>query len=352
MSPTPSVAVVGGYGTVGRVVATLLRERHPELDLVVAGRRTEAAAGFAAHLSTLPGRPVRSAVVDVTLPDPLQDSPFTDVVVVAVNDSDDNLLRAAVRRGSAVVDVARWPHRVTDAQDVVAGLAATAPVVLASGWMAGVAAVVAAATTRTRPARHVDIDVLLSPADAAGPDSLAGFVDVHREFTLHEAGVARRVRGLSDPHRVRFSDGRTLRTRRLGSPEQQSLVETGLTRGAAVRISFGHHVTDATLAVLVGSGLWARLPRSWRFRLLHNPTPSGAGHEVAVTVQDGETRRTTVRDEAGQAHLTAAGAVLQIERILGPAGPPVGVSFPEQSEDPARDVATLRSLGVRIEPDF
>ncbi|MNC79614.1 hypothetical protein D3C75_1321400 [compost metagenome] len=62
-------------------------------------------------------------------------------------------------------------------------------------------------------------------------------------------------------------------------------------------------------------------------------------------------RRTVqVVDPEGQTHLTALGAVIQIERLLGRLGPALeaGVHLGEAMPDPAPATALLKSEGVRI----
>ena len=82
-----------------------------------------------------------------------------------------------------------------------------------------------------------------------------------------------------------------------------------------------------------------------------------SGYTVAVTGRD-RSVAVDVIDPRGQAHLGAIGAALAAERVLGLAGAGLsaGVSFPEQSPEPATDVAalfaggvTLRTHGCRLE---
>lgn len=340
-----SVLVVGGYGVVGAQVCALLAERNPGLEIMIGGRSLakarQAASGIAGALG------VR---IDVEDEDPLAGLPKPPAaIVVAVNDHHDRLLLAAARRGIALVDIARWRERMDDARRLLES--AEAPVVLASGWMAGAAAVVAAAfRDPARPADRVDIDILFDLADKAGPDSIAGFMDIQEPFTVWEAGVPRTAKSLSEGRVARFSD-RSARCLRFDSPDQQTLVQSGHARGAATRMTFGGAAMTATFAVLVRSGLWGLLPRAARAALLYNPG-KGAPHEFVVTLDEAAgAKRIVVRDGLGQTHMTAAGAAAQAERMLGLNGrAPVarGVSYPEQADDLAADIAALRAMGVEI----
>ncbi|MCB7135035.1 saccharopine dehydrogenase NADP-binding domain-containing protein [Cellulosimicrobium marinum] len=349
MGRARSVMVVGGYGVVGTALCRLLADRHPDVRVVVAGRRVEVARALA---DTLPG--ATAAHVDLDAPDPLAGvDVLPDAVVVAVNDHSDHLLVSAARRGVAVVDITRWWDRVEDAHRALADVDTTAPVVLSSGWMASTAALVVAAARQGKgPAAHVDVDVLLSTQDAAGPDSLTWFVDVHAAFAVRDHGRDLVVRGSTSPRTVTFPGGTRARTRRLRSPEHRTLVDSGHADGVAVRIAFDDRVAQTALTGLVRSGLWARLPRATRLRLLRDPRATGTRpHEIVVTVEADDVERHHVVDPQGQAHLTAAGAATQVERVLGLRGrpvPPPGISYPEQAPDPERDLATLADLGVRL----
>ncbi|MFC7640547.1 hypothetical protein ACFQX6_05630 [Streptosporangium lutulentum] len=61
--------------------------------------------------------------------------------------------------------------------------------------------------------------------------------------------------------------------------------------------------------------------------------------------------RTVVSDPLGQAHLTALGVLIGIERVLGLDGalpPGAGVVLPETAIDPVRALSRLRAFGVGI----
>lgn len=337
--------VVGGYGEVGGQICQLLRQRHPELVLLVAGRSLARAVEAAAELGNAVG--VR---IDVTDAEPLAGLEAIPAgIVVAVNDHHDHLLRAAIRRGIPIVDVARWTARVDDAVQLATLLQPRAPVLLASGWMAG--AVTAAINAVRAPGtsfERIEIDVLFYGADRAGPDSTAGFIDMHRPFEIWEDGVRITVSSMSDPRRRVFPGGLAAKVRRFSSPDQETLVRSGLARGVALRMAFDSAGLTATFAALVRLGLWGLLPRATRQKLLHNPG-QGAPHEIVVTMDGRE--RLTMADPLGQTHLTAAGAVIQVERLLGLAGrllPAPAVSYPEHAADPQADLVALREMGVAI----
>ena len=102
---------------------------------------------------------------------------------------------------------------------------------------------------------------------------------------------------------------------------------------------------------VVGSGIWNLLSRKTRRALIYNPG-AGAPHEVIVTVtgKNGQ-KRISVVDPLGQTHMTAVGAAVQVERVLGLRGramPPDGVSFPEAAKDHALGMIALGEMGVSV----
>ena len=88
-----SILIAGGYGIVGQQVATFIRQRHPDLPLIIARRNPEKAKAIAQELGN-----VTSFQLDTEQPTPLQGKQPTAVVAV-VNDPHDYLLMDAVQQG-------------------------------------------------------------------------------------------------------------------------------------------------------------------------------------------------------------------------------------------------------------
>lgn len=350
MFNTGNILVVGGYGIVGGQLSCLLAARHPQLHLLIGGRSLDNAQKAAQTLPNATG-----VYIDVEETDPLAHLPTQpDVIVVAVNDHHDRLLLSATRRGIALIDLARWQKRQDDANRLLHGASLSAPVVLASGWMASLAAIIAAANRQPeRPAKRIDIDILYSSSDKAGPDSVAGFVDMHQPFTIYEAGKTRTVRSMTDPKPVRFSNGRLINVRRFSSPDQTTLVKTGHAESVSTRMAFDNSLTTAAFALVARSGIWGRLSVEKRRALLYRPG-QGAPHEfILEIVEETGTKKISVKDTLGQTHMTAIGAVNQVERVLALNGrlkPSCGVTYPEQSADLSADIAAMCGMGLQIAP--
>ncbi|MEK7784951.1 MAG: saccharopine dehydrogenase, partial [Chloroflexota bacterium] len=132
MTIEQSLSIAGGYGVVGEQIARALRRRHPRLPLTLAGRNPAKAEALAREY----------------------------------------LLMDAARAVITYVDITRWTERLRSAASRVGTVTLQAPVMFASSWMAGVAAVVAVAASRPlKRVNSVDIAVLFSLKDKAGPNS-------------------------------------------------------------------------------------------------------------------------------------------------------------------------------------
>jgi uncharacterized protein YbjT (DUF2867 family) len=55
-----SILIAGGYGVVGRQVSTLIRQRYPDLPLIIAGRNPEKAQALAHYCMSPPRRSSKS----------------------------------------------------------------------------------------------------------------------------------------------------------------------------------------------------------------------------------------------------------------------------------------------------
>jgi saccharopine dehydrogenase-like NADP-dependent oxidoreductase len=350
----PTVLLVGGYGLVGAEVATLLRRRHPGLGLMLGGRRPEGGEALARGL----GRAARVRI-DVSSPDPLREAlslARPDLVVTVVNDPADRVLLAAVREGLAVVDITRWTARLHRALVALAGENLRAPVVLASGWMAGLASLVAAqAAQRVGGAERIYLDILYGMADRSGPDSIAYMDRLALPFEAMRDGVEVSVLPLTEGRVSGFAGGRRATTWRLDTPELSTLPASLGASTVETRIAFDSALATFALVAMQRIGLLALLQRprftGLRRALLHTSGPGAPAFFRVEAARARSTLRIDVADAKGQAHLTAVGALLSIERALALDGaPPLAarVHFPEHFDDTASMLATAASLGVEF----
>lgn len=346
-TPAP-LLIVGGYGLVGAQVARLLRRRHPDLAIVLGGRRPERATALAAAIGAT------TAVVDVTRPQPLAALPQPPAAVLAVvSDPHDHLLVDAMRRGVPIADINRAGHAsILDVTVAAAREQPTAAVLLSGSWLAGLSALTAAAAVRELgSATRIDITALSSSDDRVGPDSW-GFSDrLAWPYYAMREGKRRPAHPLTGLRTARCPDGVERPAALIGTLEQTTLPLTLGVPTVETRMALQ---SPAALYGLVG------LKRTGALRALARPQlhgvrtallqRSGKGDVIGLTVTARSAARSVsidVLDPHGQAHLSAVGAACAAERVLGP-GLPAGLSFPEQSARPETDLETLRQAGAIV----
>ncbi len=344
------VLLVGGYGVVGAQVAGLLRKHHPALHLVIAGRRQAEAAAAAERLGNASALAISTAAID-----PLASAENITAVAGLVHDPDDHLLSSEIRRGLPYADITRGIAAQTRAYVTAAQESLKAPVLFASNWMAGVPAILATAAAREfTTVDRIALSIFFDRNDKTGPDSASAGNDLAERMTVKSDGAWRTVKAMSAPARVTFPSGRTRTVYRMNMADVVTLAQATGAKDVAVRIGLDSDATSRTMRFLINAGLWGivqSLPASTS--PAHNPKAVGAAHEIVIEIagtQGGkpQTRRLTLLDRKGQAHLTAIGAVAAIERILGLDGVPLrpGIATPETAPNATRLRELLQSEGV------
>lgn len=352
-----SVLIAGGYGIVGAQVAELLASRNPELEIIIGGRSEAAAAAAAERIDG-----ARGARVDIDEVDPLAKfAKLPDAIIAVANDGHDRLLRAAVTRGIAYVDITRWTERMQASILRLAPMRPTAPVLFSSGWMAGVTATVAAADARNfGQVSSIDIDILYALKDKAGPNSLDYVDRLLIPFPVTIDGNVEMKKSMSEPRAVRFSGDRLFNTYRFDTPEQYTLVHAIGAASVSSRLSYDNASAINSMRFLINSGAWKLLSLSifdkLRRSMLYNPG-EGDAHEVVIETHGTDPAgrpirtRSTILDPLGQTHMTAVGAVTGLERVLGlrkRQRAPIGVSLPEHCADLDATLRAFAEMGVEI----
>lgn len=344
--PNGPLLVAGGSGVVGRQLVSLLSAAYAERDVVVLARdEARAAAAVALHPRARFTRLDRAAEEPIAL--------AGAALVTLVNDPDDRLLIGAVRGGLPVVDIARFTSRLLASLAHLATVPLRAPVVFSSGWMGGLAPRLAAALAARlpRPIDRIDVAVRYALADASGDDSVEYMDRLALPFETQEDGARRVVTPLSDGRRVSVG-GASTRVYRIDTPEQLTLPIVLGARTVGTRIGFDQGWATFGLVTLQRLGVFCALS-SDRFAgvrraLLHAKGEGGEARFRVDVVAGGASASATAIDPAGQAHLTAVGALASLRQALS-ASTPAGVCFPEQDAENARwlEATSLARLGVR-----
>lgn len=348
------IVLVGGSGVVGSQVADILKRRMPQCELIIAGRVLDKAQAVAARVGA---KAVQMDVNAPVLPAMSGGSADGRMIVGLTNDLHDNLLKFALNNGLPYVDITRWTERLKQALVTTAGHGLLkAPVVFASAWMGSVAGL----GTRYLSASlssidTISIDILFAVADQAGPNSTAYMDRISEPFFTLEKRQWHRRNGMLDGHEVHFHGAGRYKTYRFDTPDQSSLPQITGAATVDARIGFDDRKATALLHFLVRSGIWKLLSRpafdKLRQSILYNPG-AGDAHRIQITVKGHDvagkavTKTLHITDPAGQTHLTALGAVLQIENLLRPDAPPAGSYLGEAIVDPAYAYRQLEKEGV------
>lgn len=352
-----AVLIVGGYGIVGRQIASILRQRHPKIPLIIAGRDFNKAKQFADTLGYAEG--IAMDVTKVSQISPL--SGKLAAVVTATNDPNNYVLLDTIRNHIPYIDVTRWTAQLKKAIIAISGEKITQPIIFSSAWMAGTAALLTKKVSEQFSIIDtIDIDILYSLKDKAGPNSIEYVDQLGTPYEVLDGGNIRTVKPMTEPKHVEFESGFSTNTYRFDTPDQLTLPMSSSANSVSARIAYDDKRTVGLLSFMVRSGLWRIINRpmfkKFRHSLLYNPGEGGP-HELLVTVigkgADGsyKTVRASLLDDEGQTHLTALGCVIQVERALaigGNSGMHHGVTFPERHEDIDIALATLQGHGVRI----
>jgi len=335
------VAVVGGYGAVGRAVSLTLARRLG-VRVVVAGRDERRAQDLArlAPEALIPRR------FDVDRAEDVERLPEqAAVVVMCVERGNEAVARACLERGVHVVDVgASEPTLAAIERLGAVARHGGATAVLSVGLAPGLTNLLARRCVDRLPsATSVDVTVLLGLSGDHGPDSL--------RWTLENlAGPAapsgpRRARvalpdfGVRTAYPFPFSDQLTL-TRTLGIP-------------VTTRVCFDSAAVTAALFGLRRAGVVRSLHRAGATRLLAAATsrlPLGGDRFVVHAAAGDGSGVATWAAVTGRQECRATGVLAaHVADLLLRRPPPAGVRHIDEVVDAAAFLPALRPYGLALQ---
>ncbi|OWJ65513.1 saccharopine dehydrogenase NADP-binding domain-containing protein [Inquilinus limosus] len=321
------VLIAGGYGAVGGTAARYLRRLAPDLEIILAGRSAEAGAALA--------REIGATTLRLDVADPaaaLAEVGPVDLILATLQDRGDALIQAAMAQGAAHIGITKVVEETGPAVFAALHAPPRRPVVLAGHWAAGV--LILAARPAIAEFDRVDsvaMAALYDMADAVGPMSAADAEAFSSRALLRRAGPWAWVDGGDHGRAVGFAGGPEAAMQPLAALDVPSLA--ALTGAPDIRFDFG--IGDS-----IGSRAGGR-----------------ASHDALIEI-DGvlrsgrrARRRVLVSDPKGVGHMTALGAVVVAERVLGLDGLPLptgGLYLPETLVASERALARFEQHGVRI----
>lgn len=320
-----AILLVGGYGAVGSAAARALRTLHPEVPLLIAGRRLEPARQLAQELGH-----ADALTIDLNRRDLALD-PGLDVSVVAMFVKDSSLSGLAAARARSIPYLAMSEYAF-DVAPVLLSWAQGAhlvPLALFGHHIGGLATLTAlhhrrdlTEVTNIRIGAIFDADDIGSPAATADAE-LAALASPRP--LIRDRGTWTWSTTETRPYTFQAADG----TVHAGTP--MSLLDT---------VSIGTYASNASFYVAVRS---------------EGPTPR---HEVVIDIegftadQAPVRRHVVISDAAHHVRLSGYGAALALTRLTGldgrPSAPP-GLHLPETLLDGAQTMRALRAFGTHLQ---
>lgn len=318
-----TILIAGGYGVVGGQIAQILRQHYPDTTILLGGRRPEQGQVLAAELGN-----AKAIQIDLALNDPLSSvEDKIDIVLCAVNDIDDHLMLSAISRRVAYIDITRWTEWMRTSKTRAEQLdTSQSPVVFASSWMAAtVSTIVRSLVAEFTHVESIDLNILYAGADKSGPNSIEYMDRLAIPFEVIKSGRKTMTRAFQNSQKVDFAEAGAYRVYNFDTPDQFTLPSLTHAQTVVSRIGFDDNYSGPVLSFLVRSGIWKLIsgPRFTKLRhgLMHNPG-NGAPHRIEIKIAGKlETGKSVSKswlmiDPQGQTHLTAVGAVIQLDRLV------------------------------------
>jgi hypothetical protein len=324
------ILLVGGSGIVGRWVARLLHDAHPEVPLLLGGRELAKAQEAAAEIPSAEGIALDLAAEDLGL-----GHRSVSAVVVLFTDHRLATLRLAQTRGIPHLSISAGISEMGPEVAAYVHQPQAAPVVLGTEWLVGATTIPTLKFAQAFGRVHsIMIGALLDEQDVTGP---AGYADFERQNKIMPAALVRRdgafVWQISDEANTTFRavDGTEQKADTFSFYDVLGLA----TATGAPNVQF-------KLALGISSSRRQGKPMSTEI-LIDLVGEDHAGQPL-------RTRHAVVHPQ-GQMPLTGLGIALLLERLLGLDGRPAvqpGLYFPYQLLEPSTYFIRFEQIGGQI----
>lgn len=350
--------VVGGYGSVGRVICEELVDSADHAGSIrVAGRSRRRAEDLAARLGT----GASSAAFDVADPGSFERAlEDVDRVVVCVDQGGTGFVEACLERGIDYVDVTASDgfFRAVEALDDLATTAG-ATALLSVGLSPGLTNVLAAdAAAGLDAVTSIHVGVLLGLGEAFGPAASRWTLErVGRPFEPEAPGGSGAVRGFTDPRTVTFPAFGRRTAYRFDLADQHVLARTLGVPEVATRLCFDSRAVTSLASALARSGTSPRLLEAvgvdrlvrWLEAVSFGTDEFSIVVEVSGAVGGRPRYLTGSIVGSEQSRATGLVAARTVEALAG-GDLPAGVHHSHEVIDPGPLYDALRDRGYRLTP--
>lgn len=325
------VLIIGGSGVVGSRAAKALRRLQPTLPITIGGRDMGKAQALAREIGGADAVSIDLARQDMGLP---AGAAFSAVVVLLKDDTL-NSMKYAQARGVPYVSFSDFVFDIGPEVALHVQKPGSAPVLMLGHFLGGTVTMATLHFARELRAVHsIEISAVFDGDDVGGPAA--------------QGDMDRVAKGVPNP--LLLKDGKFLWAQATDAARDFIGVDGTRWHGRAYPLLDIVSLAAATEARNIRLDFAVRAAAS-------RPAGQGPSHEVIIEITgeraDGTTGR--IRHELidGDVHagMSARGAALVVERLLGLAGgPPVtpGLYHPEGLLDPAYVVERLKEFGTRI----
>lgn len=323
------VLLLGGSGVVGVRTARTLRRLQPDLPIVIAARDASKSAAVATEV----GGPTTTATVDLSRPDlGLPSGAAFSAIVTLLKDPWLNSLKYAQARGSAYLSFASFAFEIGPEVAYHVQHPKNAPILMLGHVFGGVGTLAALHFAREfKAVEAIALAGIVDPDDQGGPASQADFERLGNDCPsalVRRDGLWRWVRGEEGARQVVDVTGVARQGQALPLLDVVSLAAA--TDARSLRVDFasrdgasGQAPSTELIIEITGEG--------------HDGRPAHVRHEIV--------------DRDVYAGLSARGAALATERLLGLTGDPPpapGLYHPESLLNPAHVIQRLQDLGASI----
>ncbi|RAR43072.1 hypothetical protein [Paenibacillus sp. MDMC362] len=321
------IYIAGGYGVIGSAVARHIRTINQETEIILAGRNPEKGSLLVQELGN-----ARTAFLDIRQGLAPGELDQADLIVSAIQDPADLLIQEALAKGIAHIGITKLADELTPMLFAMQSHPPQAPIVPLGHSQAGILTLVAYQEARSfQSVQSIGLTGHYDERDPMGPMTLEDTEGFINRALIRENGIWNWVEAAKDPRSIRLSNGSRVEGHPMSLLDVPSLA--AVTGAPNIRFDFAIHDSIGTRA------------------------GGRASQDLYIDLEgvllDGRyaKRRITLTDPKGQAHFTALGILLSIERILGWDGSPPapgGFYLPETLVPLETAMARIEQFGIQI----
>jgi saccharopine dehydrogenase (NAD+, L-lysine forming) len=249
------ILIIGGYGNVGRVIATELSKRFPR-QVIVAGRNYQKAKAFSLELDQQV-IPMALDISCLSANQKLLDD--VGIVIMCLDLANLEFVQLCIQRGVHYIDISASYSSLCQIERLnKEAEAAKATVVLSVGLAPGLTNLMAKHCQFKVPdMTYADIYILLGMGDVHGDAALRWTLkNLSGEFTIRDHGETKRVKSFADGKQTVFPGRLGKRTAyRFNFSDQQVLPQTLGLKTVSTRLCFDSALMTSLLAIAEKTGV-------------------------------------------------------------------------------------------------